>query len=98
VERSKKRFPVWPLFIIALPALVALWGGWVGLGQMAGFGVIHPLPGIWDSFTLNSAITLPVGAEVYGAYSVGAWLSDRTPKRAKRCRRRPKIRPTLTSG
>jgi hypothetical protein len=32
VERSKKRFPIWPLMVIALPAMVALWGGWVGRG------------------------------------------------------------------
>jgi hypothetical protein len=28
----------WPLFLIAAPAAVAVWSGWVGLGQMCGFG------------------------------------------------------------
>jgi MFS superfamily sulfate permease-like transporter len=63
--------------------MVALWGGWVGLGSMAGFGPAHLLPGIWNGATVNTAITLPVGAEVYGVFSVGAWLSERTPKWAK---------------
>jgi hypothetical protein len=65
------------LWLLAAPAVVAIWSGWVGLGQMAGFGVVHPLPGIADSFTLNSAITLPVGVEAYSAYALGAWLSSR---------------------
>ena len=38
--------PRWPLFLIAAPAAVAVWSGWVGLGALCGFGVIHPLPGI----------------------------------------------------
>lgn len=65
----------WPLFLIAAPAAVAVWSGWVGLGSMCGFGVIHPLPGIWDSLRLDTAITLPVGVEAYGAYALGAWLT-----------------------
>ena len=64
----------WPLFIIAAPAAVAIWSGWVGLGTLSGFGVIHPLPGIWPAFRVNTAITLPVGVEAYGAYALGAWL------------------------
>lgn len=51
----------WPLFLIASPAAVAVWSGWVGLGTLCGFGVIHPLPGIWDGLRVNTAITLPVG-------------------------------------
>ena len=64
----------WPLFLIAAPAAVAVWSGWVGLGGLCGFGVIHPLPGIWDRLRLNTAITLPIGVEAYGAYALGAWL------------------------
>jgi len=45
---------------------------------MCGFGVIHPLPGIWDALRLNTAITLPVGVEAYGAYALGAWLTPGT--------------------
>ena len=44
----------WPLLILALPAAVAVWSGWVGIGQMTGFGQVHPLPGIWDSLHLAS--------------------------------------------
>jgi hypothetical protein len=65
----------WPLFVLALPAAVAVWSGWVGIGQMTGFGQVHPLPGIWDSFHLNTAVTLPIGVEAYAAYALRAWLS-----------------------
>jgi hypothetical protein len=65
----------WPLGLIAAPAAVSIWSGWVGLGEKCGFGVIHPLPGIVDSLKLNTAITLPIGVEAYGAYALGAWLS-----------------------
>jgi len=65
----------WPLFLIAAPAAVSIWSGWVGLGGMCGFGIVHPLPGIASAFRLNTAITLPVGVEAYGAYALGAWLS-----------------------
>jgi hypothetical protein len=75
----------WPLLLLALPAAVAIWSGWVGLGEMAGFGLVHPLPGIADGFTINSAITLPVGMEAYAAYALGVWLSPRpVPARARR--------------
>jgi hypothetical protein len=65
----------WPLFLIAAPAAVAIWSGWVGLGGMCGFGEVHPLPGIIPAFRLDTAITLPVGVEAYGAYALGAWLN-----------------------
>ena len=41
---------------------------------LCGFGIVHPLPGIADGFQINTAITLPVGVEAYGAYAVRAWL------------------------
>jgi hypothetical protein len=71
------RVPVrsWPLVLLALPASVAVWSGWVGIGQLTGFGEVRPLPGIWDSLHLDSAITLPVGVEAYAAYALHAWLS-----------------------
>jgi hypothetical protein len=65
----------WPLFLIAAPAAVAVWSGWVGLGDLCGFGIVHPLPGIASSFRLDTAITLPVGVEAYAAYALGAWLA-----------------------
>jgi hypothetical protein len=71
----------WPLFLIALPAAVAIWSGWVGLGQLCGFGPVRLLPGI-TGWTLNTAITLPIGVEAYAAYALGAWMAPGTPKRA----------------
>jgi hypothetical protein len=56
----------------SVPAAVAVWSGWVGIGQMTGFGQVHPLPGIWGSLHLNTAVTLPFGVE---AYALRAWLS-----------------------
>lgn len=65
----------WPLILLALPAGVATWSGWVGLGRFTGFGVVTPLPGILDNFEINSAIVLPIGVEAYAAYALGTWLS-----------------------
>ena len=79
-----RRPVVWPVVILAQPAFIAVWSGWVGLGGLTGFGVVHPLPGIWDSVQLNTAITLPIGVETYGAYALYVWLSGRAPKRARR--------------
>ena len=75
---------VWPVILLAAPAFVAIWSGWVGLGGLTGFGVVHPLPGIADEFSLNTAITLPIGVETYGAYALYVWLSGRVPDRARR--------------
>jgi hypothetical protein len=83
-ETAARRVARWPLFLIAAPAAAAVWSGWVGLGQLSGFGIIHPLPGIWDSARLNTAITLPIGVEAYGAYALGAWLTPGTSERARR--------------
>jgi hypothetical protein len=66
----------WPLLVLAAPAVVAVWSGWVGIGTMTGFGEIHPLPGIWDSMRLNTAITLPIGVEAYAAYALRIWLAS----------------------
>jgi hypothetical protein len=71
---------------------VAVWSGWVGLGALCGFGVVHPLPGIVPGFRLNTAITLPVGVEAYGAYALGVWLAPaRVPEAARRFARRSAI-------
>src|SRR5436190_12136431 len=83
--------PRWPLFLIASPAAVAIWSGWVGLGGLCGFGPIHPLPGIAGGFTLNTAITLPVGVEAYGAYALRAWLAPGAPERAQAFARKSAI-------
>jgi hypothetical protein len=81
-----RRRPVrsWPVLLLAAPAFVAIWSGWVGLGGLTGFGIVHPLPGIWDSFELNTAITLPIGVETYAAYALRAWLSGTVPTTARR--------------
>jgi hypothetical protein len=63
------------LFVIALPAFVATWSGWVGVGELTGFGPVNLLPGFGDGLTVNSAITLPLGVEAYVALAMGAWLS-----------------------
>ncbi len=73
----------WPLLILALPAAVAVWSGWVGIGRLTGFGEVHPLPGIWDSLHLDTAVTLPIGIEAYAAYALRAWLSASTTVSAR---------------
>ncbi|GAA2603038.1 ABC transporter permease [Dactylosporangium fulvum] len=76
VEPRRVRRPrSWPVWVLALPAFVAIWSGWVGLGTLTGFGVVHPLPGIADGFSINTAITLPIGVETYAAYALAVWLS-----------------------
>jgi hypothetical protein len=42
---------------------------------MTGFGQVYPLPGIFNSLHLDTAVTLPVGVEAYAAYALRAWLS-----------------------
>jgi hypothetical protein len=75
----------WPLLIRALPAATAVWSGWAGIGQLTGFGQIHPMLGIWDSLHLDTAITLPVGVEAYAPGSPPApAVSDRTRRFARR--------------
>lgn len=76
--------PVWPVWLLAAPAAVAIWSGWVGLGSMTGFGIVHPLPGLADDFAINTAITLPIGMEAYAAYALKAWLTPGVPDRARR--------------
>jgi hypothetical protein len=80
----------WPLVLLAMPAAAEVWSGWVGIAQKTGFGLVHPLPGIWPSLHLDTTITLPIGVEAYAAYALRAWLatedwiSDRTRQFAKR--------------
>ncbi len=82
--RGRKPTPSWPVLLLALPAFVAIWSGWVGLGELAGFGIVHPLPGIWDSAQINTAITLPIGVETYAAYALHVWLSSGAASRQAR--------------
>ena len=84
VPRRRGPISAWPLLVLAAPAAVAVWSGWVGIGQMTGFGEIRPLPGIWASLHVDTAVTLPVGVEAYAAFALRVWLtgspvvSDRT--------------------
>ena len=61
--------------LLAAPAAAEVWSGWVGTAQKTGFGLVSPLPGIWPSLHLDTAITLPVGVEAYAAYALRAWLA-----------------------
>ncbi len=87
--RRHARVRSWPLLALATPAAVAVWSGWVGIGQMTGFGQIRLLPGIWNSLHLDTAITLPIGVEAYAAFALRVWLtsspviSDRTRRFAR---------------
>ncbi|MER7003563.1 ABC transporter permease [Dactylosporangium sp. NPDC000555] len=74
----------WQVWVLALPAFVAIWSGWVGLGELTGFGVVHPLPGIAGGVSLNTAITLPIGVETYAAYALSVWLSGGYPVPVRR--------------
>jgi hypothetical protein len=79
-----RRYPRWPIAFIALPSAALCWSGWIGLAAMCGFGVVHPLQGVWDALRINTAILLPIGVEAYAAYALGAWLTHRqVPKRAR---------------
>lgn len=81
----------WPVLLLAAPAFVAIWSGWVGVGVLTGFGPVHPLPGIAGGFTINSAITLPIGVETYAAYALRVWLAGTGPARAQRFAKRSAI-------
>jgi hypothetical protein len=65
----------WPVLLLAAPAFVAIWSGWVGLGELTGFGRVKLLPGIWDALAVDTAITLPIGVETYAAYALRVWLT-----------------------
>jgi hypothetical protein len=58
---------------------------------MCGFGPVNLLPGIGDGFFVNTAITLPVGIESYGAYALSVWLRGRSSERTRLFARRSAI-------
>lgn len=88
----------WPVVLLAAPAFVAIWSAWVGVGELAGFGPVRPLPGIADGFTINSAITLPIGMETYAAYALRVWLSDGCSNRARQFAKRSAIAAFVLGG
>jgi hypothetical protein len=73
--RPSRTIRSWPLLVLAAPAAGEVWSGWIGIAQKTGFGLVSPLPGIWPSLHLDTAITLPVGVETYAAYALRAWLA-----------------------
>lgn len=81
----RRRPRSWPVVLLTLPAFVAIWGGWVDLGRLTGFGAVRPFPGIpgLDEVVVNLAITLPVGLETYAAYALSVWMSGAVPDRAR---------------
>ncbi|SES20679.1 hypothetical protein [Actinokineospora terrae] len=85
---TRRRERVWThslaLLMIAVSAFVAIWGGWVGLGTLTGFGEVALLPGIVDGFTIDSAITLPLGMEAYAAFALRVWLTGTRTRTARR--------------
>jgi hypothetical protein len=79
----------WPLAIIGLAAAVAVWGGWVRLGELTGFGPVNVLPGIGGGFVVDTAVVLPISVEAYAAYALhvllaSAWMAERTRVFARR--------------
>ena len=61
VSSGSRAVRSWPLLVLAAPAAVEVWSGWVGIAQKTGFGLVRPLPGILPSLHLDTSITLPVG-------------------------------------
>lgn len=86
-EPAAKRVSAWPVILLSLPAFVAVWSGWVGLGGLSGFGLIHPFPGLPGGLgrvQLNTAITLPIGVETYAAYAIRVWLAPHVGPKARK--------------
>ncbi|MDI1464309.1 ABC transporter permease [Catellatospora sp. KI3] len=82
--RRKPRVRTWPVLLVGMAAFIAIWAGWVELGKLTGFGIVHPLPGIWDGFKLNTAITLPLGMDAYAAFALKVWFTPGLPVKARR--------------
>ena len=57
--------------LVAASAFVAIWGGWVGLGRLAGFGPVDLLPGVpGGPYEVDLSITLPLGVEAFAAIAL----------------------------
>ncbi|GAA4553081.1 hypothetical protein [Amycolatopsis samaneae] len=89
----------WPLIFIGLAAAVAIWGGWVRLGELTGFGPINLLPGVGGGFTVNTAVVLPLSVEFYSAYALRVLLaSDRLSGPTRRFARRSFLASLVVGG
>lgn len=82
--RVVRKVRTWPALVVAAPAFVAIWAGWVGIGKLTGFGKVNLLPGFGNGWTVDTAITLPVGVEAYAAYAFYVALTPWAPARARR--------------
>jgi hypothetical protein len=80
---TPRRVVTWPALVVAAPAFVAIWAGWVAIGKMTGFGPVNLLPGFGDGLTIDTAITLPVGVEAYAGYAFYVALNPAAPKKAR---------------
>jgi hypothetical protein len=78
------RVVTWPAVVVAIPAAVAIWAGWVAIGKLTGFGRVNLLPGFGRGWVVDTAITLPVGVEAYAAYAFYVALNPAAPARARR--------------
>lgn len=81
-HHSRKARRPWPVVLIGSGAFIAVWSGWVGLGEMTGFGVVKPLPGIAE-LEINTAIALPLSMEGYATYALSVALSGEGRKRTR---------------
>lgn len=88
---TPRRNHLWLLLLIAAPAAVEVWSGWIGLGTLCGFGEIHPLPGIWDGLQINTVLTLPIGMEAYAGFALYVWLASNAGETARVFARRSAI-------
>lgn len=89
---------LWPLLLIGIAPAVIIWGGWVDLGRLTGFGPVHLLPGIWDEFVVNTAVALPISVEAYAAYAFRIWLGGAYSARTTRFARRSAVGSLLVGG
>jgi hypothetical protein len=79
----------------------AVWSGWVGIGQMTGFGEIRPLPGIWDSLYIDAAVSSPSSVTTaarrrpgWPAHPRGHWPARPGPAYGRHRSARPPLPPT----
>ncbi len=75
--RTGRTVRSWPLLVLAAPAAAEVWSGWVGIAQKTGFGLVSPLPGIWPSLHLDTAITLPASRPTPRTRCAPGWPATR---------------------
>jgi hypothetical protein len=83
VAVNARKVVTWPALLVAAPAFVAIWAGWVAIGRLTGFGRVNLLPGFGKGWVVDTAITLPIGVEAYAAYAFYVALNPAAPRRAR---------------